>query len=127
MKKILVSIVALSLLTSCTKLREDWESVKSAAVSIVTPDNFDSVTIAMGTTESAGYSYRDLCERKIINKSCWKVIATLQPYENNAYISYTTLKKFVKANPTADASAFIKAARDAITSLRTMQTTNGVN
>lgn len=127
MKKILVSIIALSLLTGCAKLKEDWESVKSNVSSIVTPDNFDSVTIAMGTAESAGFSYRDLCERKIINKKCWAMIAMLQPYENKAYISYTTLKKFVKANPTADASTFIREARDAITSLRNMQTQNGVN
>ena len=126
MKKLFALILALGL-AGCATWNADVAKVKTAIVETITPDNFDSVTILMGTAESAGYSYRDLCERRIINKACWKTIATLQPYENRAYISYITLKKFVRANPTSDATTFIKAAKDAIVSLRNMQTSNGVN
>ena len=125
MKKFL--IIGLLALTSCAQIQSFQNEVKARVQTVFTPDTFDSVTILMGTAESAGYSYRDLCERKIIRKSCWQTIATLQPLENKAYISYKALKDFVKSNPTSDASAFIAAAKDAIVALRTMQTKNGVN
>lgn len=126
MKRLIIVLVAALTLGGCANIQNGFNEIKTAVHDTFTPDNFDSVTILMGTAESAGYSYKDLCERKIINKKCWIAIENLQPYENKAYLAYNALKKFVKSNPTADASTFIKEAKDAITSFRNLQKQNGM-
>ena len=95
--------------------------------SVFTTDNLDSVETGYGTALAIASSYRDLCQRKVINKSCWTVIAQIQPYENKAYNAVLVLRKFIKSNPTLDASSYIQLAKDAITSFKSVQTQNGVN
>lgn len=129
MKKLIIIVATAFLVGGCTQLNSFNDTVKTgiqAVKNVVTPDNFDNVTLAFYTAEGLGNSYRDACERKIINKSCWNVIERLQPYEDKAWNAYAVLKNFVKTNPNADASTYIKLARDAITALTTKQNQNGV-
>lgn len=125
MKKILIIVLALGL-SGCGTINQDFQKVTTAVKSVVTPDNFDSITLAYYSTLASGNAYRDACERKIINKSCWNIIEKLQPYENKAFNTYMVLKRFVKTNPTLDASGYIQLTRDAINALVSNQTANGV-
>lgn len=130
MKKFLILITTAFVFSGCAPQLQDLSNTVKAGVQavkqVVTPDNFDNVTLAFYSVEALGNSYRDACERKIINKSCWNVIERLQPYELKAYNSYMVLKRFVKSNPNGDASTFIRLARDAITLLTNKQNENGI-
>lgn len=132
MKRILIVLLALSL-SGCAQFQSfeanvasGIQAVKATVGKALTPDNFDSITLAYYAIEAAGNAYRDTCERKLIAKTCWTIIRQLQPYENKAYNSYLVLKDFVKSNPTLDASHYIQLARDAIDVLKSKQNENGV-
>lgn len=127
MKIIKLVIIALALnLTACAQLQQVTDGFKKTVSAVVSPDNFDTITIAYAGVSAAGNTYYSLCERKTINKSCWKIIAKLQPYEDQAFKSYMALNTFVKSNPSADASSFIQLARNAIDVLQGIQLQNGV-
>lgn len=123
MKKFLM-ILALLILPSCSDIKDDWNAVKAEVKNVFTVDNLDTVEEFYGTVLSGAIVYRGLCERKIINKSCWTAIANVQPYENKAYGSVLALRKFVRANPTADASTFIVAAKNTINTYKAAQVNN---
>lgn len=125
MKKLLI-LGLLLILPSCTQFRAFEDGVKSFVSKVTKPDTFDDIRIAFNGVEASGVTYRDLCQRKIINKSCWNVITQLQPYEAKAYFTYKELRDFVKANPNADATTFITSAKAAIVSLKSFQTQFGV-
>lgn len=114
-------------LTGCASFNNALNEVKTTFSNIVTPSSLDSIESSYGSALAVAVGYRDLCQRKVINKSCWLVIAKIQPYENKAYNAVLVLRKFVKSNPTMDATSFIQLAVDAINAFKTVQIQNGVN
>lgn len=128
MKKFLIPILIVASLsiTGCAGIQKATEAVRTTVQAVVNPDTFDTVTIAYGSALAVANGYYDLCERKVIHKQCWKVIETLQPYEDKAYRAYKVLQRFVKENPNLDASSFIKIAKDAITAFKDTQAIYGV-
>ncbi len=125
MKRLAIILLAFQL-SACAQLQQVTDGFKTTVAVISNPDNFDTITIAYASVSTAGNTYYTLCERKVINKSCWKIIAKLQPYEDEAFKAYMRLNTFVKTNPTGDASTFIKLARGAIDTLKSIQLANGV-
>lgn len=128
MRKILIVFLALQL-TACAAnqtLQSAVDGFKSTVNTVVNPDNFDTISAAYGSALASAVTYRNLCERKVIDKSCWKTISLMQPYENKIYNAYKVLQKFVRNNPNADASQYISLTRDAINSFTSIQTQNGV-
>lgn len=123
MKKILLVLALALSLPACTQL----QNLETAVKTTITPDNLNTLEAAYGSALSVAVGYRNLCKNKIISKSCWTVIAMLQPYENKAYGSIVALRQFLKNNPTLDASTFISDAKTAIATFKSVQTLNGVN
>lgn len=112
--------------TGCTTLQQSYQAVQTTVQQAVTPDNFDTVTSLYGSTLAIAVSYRRLCAAKVIHKSCWNVIEKLQPYEAKTYAAYSELRRFVRSNPTVDASNLIRITRDTIIAFRDAQIANGV-
>lgn len=128
MKKILI-IGLLLILPSCAlldKARQFEDNVSNTIQKVVTPDNFDTITLAYASVSATGDGFYSLCERKLIKKSCWKIIEYLQPYESKAYKAYMALGEFVKRNPNNDPTSLILLARSAINSLKNVQLQYGV-
>lgn len=119
-------ILTAFLLTGCAGTVDKFNSVVGSITSIATPDNFDTVEAAYGSAVAVAVGYRDLCQRKIIDKSCWKVIQILQPYEMKAYNAYSIAKNFVSNNPNSDASALIQNLKSSINLFKSVQLANGV-
>lgn len=122
MKKILICLLALQL-SACAGLQNN---IQSTIQTVVSPDTLDTIEAAYGSTLAVALSYRNLCERKVINKSCWITIAKLQPYESKAYNAFIVLKSFVRNNPNTDAVAYYQLAKDAIALFKTTSVQLGV-
>ena len=130
MKKVLIICLALSLggcASTLQTIKDDAAAVKAKIVQVVTPQNADTVEAAYGSALAIVVGYRDLCQRKVINKSCWIVIAKMQPYENKAYNAVKAMRKFVNDNPNVDASSIVQIAYNAVTTFKQVQNANGVN
>lgn len=125
MKKILALFLVLNL-AACSTVSDKFNEIKTGISQVVTPDNFDTITVLYTGVSAIGDGYYSLCERKVINKSCWKIIAKVQPYENKAFDAYMALDEFVKNNPTSDATSLITLAKNAISALKNIQIQNGV-
>ena len=125
MKKIFALVITAFLISGCAG-NSTLDTLKTTFQSITSQDTVENIQLAYGTVLSVAVGYRDTCERRVINKSCWKVIARLQPYEAKAYQSVNTLRIFVKNNPNANASAYYQLAKDAISIFSTQQALNGV-
>lgn len=121
MKKFLILALVLNL-GACAQVQK----FKDEIVATVTPTNINKVQDAYGAALALAVGYRDLCQRKVIDKSCWNVIAMLQPYENKAYNAVTAARNFVTANPNLDATSLLNAALSEISALRTAEANNGV-
>lgn len=113
-------------LSACATVSNIADKVVGTVQTIVTPNNLDTVEAAYGSALAIAIGYRNLCERKVINKSCWNIIAKVQPYEAKAYNAVIVLRRFVMDNPTLDASSFYQIANDAISSFKSIQIQLGV-
>ena len=120
-------VIAISLtLSGCAGFTEKFNEFKATVTSALTIDNADTIEAAYGTALTAGNTYRRLCQRKVINKRCWDIIERLQPYNEKAHNSVVSMRAFVDANPSADASSFIIAAKASIAAFKSEQARNGV-
>lgn len=126
MKRILIIAAFAFNLSACASLDSVTQVIRTTVQTAISPNTFDTVEAGYGATLSAAGAYRSLCERKVINKSCWQIIALLQPYELKAYNAYTVLKNYVKNNPNGDASSLINLAMDTINTFKSVQIQNGV-
>jgi hypothetical protein len=114
MKKLLI-VIGLSLsLASCAGLQNFVSKVETGIHNIVTVENIDTLEAVYGSLLAQAVAYYDLCEKKIINKSCWVIIAKAQPYQLKAQKAMLTLRAFVKNNPNADATSLIKLVKSTI-------------
>jgi len=100
--------------------------IRAGISRVVTTDNVNSLQASYGAALAIAVNYRRLCESKVINKSCWKVISIIQPYDNNAYNALVELRIFTKENPNLDNTSFIQLAKSAITAFKNVQVKNGV-
>lgn len=133
MKKLVAILAVGLLLTGCAGFQQfvgtveaDAALVKSRIAQTFTPDNLDTIEDSYGAIMAVAVAYRNLCQSKVINKSCWITIAKIQPYQLKAQNAVVTLRKFIAANPNLDASSFIQIARASINAFNTYQTSLGV-
>lgn len=124
MKKLLIAIALTVSLAGCAT--NPYTQIETKIAQVVTPDNYDTISAAYGAALAVAVGYRNLCERKVINKSCWKTIEKLQPYELKAYNAYIVLRDYVRKYPNADASNLIATARSLINAFTSQQTALGV-
>lgn len=123
MKKFLIIALAAFSLVACAQLSDLKHNV-DATLSL---NNLDAIEASYGAALSVAVGYRRLCQQKAINKSCWKVIAMLQPYQAKAQAAVVTLRNYIKNNPTSDYSSLAQLAKDSIDIFRTQQQQSGVN
>lgn len=123
MKKFLIIALAAFSLTACAQLSD----IKNNINSTLSLNNLDTIEASYGAALSVAVSYRRLCQQKAINKSCWRVIEMLQPYQAKAQAAVVTLRNYIKNNPTSDYTSLAELAKDSIDIFKTKQQQNGVN
>lgn len=129
MKRYIAGYIALILtaflITGCAN--SPFKDIETTLSKVVSGDTVDTIQLAYGSALAIAVSYRRTCEQKLINKSCWTIIAKLQPYEAKAYQSVISLRNFVRNNPQANAYSYIQLAKENISIFTSQQTLNGVN
>ena len=118
MKKILAGILIVFALSGCAALKPINNPL--------TPNNISVVEDAYGAAIALGVTYRRTCIARLINKSCWLVMEKLKPYENKAYSALKIAQRFVKENPTLDATNVTNLALQAVKALQDELFLNGV-
>lgn len=86
----------------------------------------DTIQNTYGAALSLALAYGRLCKDKIIHKSCWNVIEQVQPYQGKAHIAIKNLRKFVKDNPTVDATVIFNTTRQVVQEFKDVLDQNGV-
>lgn len=126
MKKLLIAIALSLSLAACGTMGDGFQKVETTLQNTFTSDNYDTVTALYGSTLTALVTYRRLCIKKLVDVNCKANIVALQPYEAKAYNAYTTLRDFIKQNPTMDATALISLTKTVLISLANKQAELGV-
>lgn len=94
----------------------------------VTANELAAVESAYGVTLSVAVAYRNACARKAsyVYPSCRSIVPRLQAAGRSAQTAVVAARKFVRENPTIDASSLISVARLAVDQFKTIADTNGV-
>lgn len=92
----------------------------------LTPNNITVVEDAYGAAIAVAVTYRRTCVARLIEKSCFNTLERLKPYEAKAWNALKIAQRFVKDNPTLDATSIINLAMQAIKAFQDEQFINGV-
>jgi hypothetical protein len=127
MKRIIAAILVSLSLVACANINSTLTEIKQTVAKTVTVDNLDTLQASYGLALTAVVNYRRLCTSKVINKSCWAIIAKMQPYEDKAYKSLVALRNFIKNNPDMDNTSFIQLSKSAINEFKNIIVKEGIN
>lgn len=114
-KKYLVLVLVALSLTACATIKNP-----------ITTTTLNNVEDAYGAAIAIAVTYKRSCIARLINKSCFNIVAKIQPYEDKAYKALSIAQDFVKNNPTLDATTVLLVANDAIKAFGNEQFINGV-
>ena len=95
------------------------------------PNPFTKPTLAAveasyGAALSVAVGYRDACAKRLIPPDCRTIVPKVQSYGAQAQSAVLVARRFVKNNPTIDATAVLTTAQDAVNALKANTPTTGV-
>lgn len=114
MKRIGALLIVL-LLSACTTLNNP-----------LTPNRLAALESAYGVVLSAAVAYRNSCARGALPRSCRSITVELQRAGSVAQLRVVSLRRFVRENPTLDASTLLVAAESAVDAFNQVSLVYGV-
>ena len=119
MKKIIPVIIAALFLSGCAAFAQFRNPIG--------PNQLAQAESAYGLVLTAAVAYRQACNDKVIPRSkCAPIIIKLQSADKMVRPALIEARKFVKDNPTLDATDLIQIVRSGITIFQQIATANGV-
>ena len=93
-----------------------------------TKDHLAELEAGYGAAASIALGFRNSCAAGNIPTSinCRSIVKQIQNADNYAYGQIQVARKFIKTNPTLDASALLATAQDAVAAFKQAETKNGV-
>lgn len=92
----------------------------------VGPNTLAATESAYGIALSAAVGYRNACARRVIAATCRPIVARLQQVGRVAQVNVLAARRFIRENPTLDASSLIAAASASVQAFRDVQIQYGV-
>lgn len=134
MKRILVALVALSILTGCSTARfTEFTNTFVAVKNPISTDDFYLAKTAYAALALPVANYRELplCKKSkpfSLAYICAKrsVIVKLQDLDSKAYDALATAEAYINSNQTLNLASLISAAKIAVDTYKKYATDNGV-